>query len=133
VQEPLVKFHTPSSLITLVQKFTRFDKSRRWKGPRVKEADYFKSLNSSATGWYDVYARRYAPFRYCRASSTESDASSMIEPYNDPRVPHGHQSANMDDLIEALRSNGILVRKDDSLAPGKDFMPRTYPDDSTKA
>jgi hypothetical protein len=47
--------------------------------------------------------------------------------HNDTRAGHADQSANMNDLIQALRQHQISVRNDDSLMPEEDFIPRTYP------
>ena len=53
--------------------------------------------------------------------------ASIIGPYNDPRARPGEHRADMNELIQALHSRRISIRKDDSLMPGKDFIPRLYP------
>jgi hypothetical protein len=101
--------------------------------------------NSSATGWYEIYAKKYArepsimylplpplkantkAFRSHYATPIRSDTSSQIGIPNDARAGHTDQSANINDLMQALRQHRISVRNDDSLMPEKDFIPRTYP------
>lgn len=65
-------------------------------------------------------------FRYSYANAVDSDTASTIKSYNDTRAKFV-QSADMKDLIEALRSQRISVRKDDCLMPERDFKPRIYP------
>jgi|SRR5882762_1981777 len=66
-------------------------------------------------------------FRLGHGTPVRLDSPSMIESYNDTRARPGHKNANIKHLIESLASNSMFPRKDDSLVPGKDFMPRVYP------
>lgn len=75
----------------------------------------------------------YLAFRFHHALPVTSDMPSQTSNHNDPRAQPGQEAADMNDLVDALRTRGMLARKDDSLMPQSDdgsvgdFIPREFP------
>ncbi|KAF7965953.1 hypothetical protein HWV62_40732, partial [Athelia sp. TMB] len=110
VEEYMKCSRAPSTLIELVQKLTYFDKTQRWKGPRVKEADYFDVL-SRGPGWHEIASKKYA---------LKEDVRAAIDDLE--------REVTLPELLDALWQNKVPMREDDVLLPGVHFQPREYPD-----
>ncbi|KZP30783.1 kinase-like protein [Athelia psychrophila] len=122
VEKSMVASRAPTTLTEFVQKLTYFDKTRRWKGPRVKEATYFDVL--SGPGWHEMQSKQYAPLRAVQPVALQSDRSSMIRAR--VRAEESEQGAALPELIEALRAEQVQMREQayDVFMPGIHFQPR---------
>jgi hypothetical protein len=55
------------------------------------------------------------------------DTPSQIPSHNDPRAQPGQDAADLGDLVDALKTRGMMARLDDTLMPQGDFIPREFP------